>query len=64
MSHMHPERRLRWNRYFHMEAPSKYREFAEECDQLAKQAKASEQRRILEEMARVWRQLAEETDGK
>jgi hypothetical protein len=64
MPHMRLERCLRWNRYFHMEAPNKYREFADECDQLAKRTKALQQRRILEEMARVWRQLAEETDAK
>jgi hypothetical protein len=45
-----------------MDTPSKYREFAEECDRLAKQVKMNEHRRILEEMARVWRQLAEDVD--
>jgi hypothetical protein len=47
-----------------MDTPSKYREFAEECDRLAKQAKTKEHRSILEEMARVWRQLAAEPDPK
>jgi hypothetical protein len=47
-----------------METSTKYREFAQECDRLAKQAKSLQHRRILEEMARVWRQLAEEADPK
>jgi len=47
-----------------MDTPDKYREFAEECDRLAKQAKTNVHRRILEDMARVWRQLAEEADPK
>jgi hypothetical protein len=60
MPRMRPERRLRWNRCLGMETPMKYREFAEECERLAKQAKTAQHRRVLEEMARTWRQLANE----
>jgi hypothetical protein len=47
-----------------METSTQYREFAEECDRLAAQAKATRHRKILEEMAEVWRKLAEESDTK
>jgi hypothetical protein len=64
MARMLPERSIPRNGCPGMDTPSKYREFAEECDRLAKQAKTNAHRRILEEMARVWRQLADEGDGK
>jgi hypothetical protein len=38
-----------------------YREFAEECDRLAQEAKTDTHREILEEMAEAWRMLAAET---
>ena len=47
-----------------MDTPDKYHEFAEECERLAKQAKTRAHRQILEEMAHVWRQLAEEAGAK
>lgn len=47
-----------------METPAQYRKFAEECELLAKQAKAAHHRTVLEEMAQVWRELADGADGK
>lgn len=46
-----------------MHTPTQYRVFAEECDRLAKQAMAERHRVVLKEMAKTWRELAEETDG-
>ena len=43
---------------------SAQREFAEECDRLAKQAKTDGERKILEEMAKAWRLVAAEADKK
>jgi hypothetical protein len=39
-----------------------YRQFAEECDRMAKQADTERQRNILTEMAKAWRRLAEDAD--
>jgi hypothetical protein len=47
-----------------METTIQYREFAEECDRLAKNANTDGHRKILEEMAEVWRRLAAEADKK
>ena len=47
-----------------METPAQYRKYAEECERLAKQAKAAHHRKVLEEMAQVWRQLADRADEK
>jgi hypothetical protein len=47
-----------------METPAQYRKFAEECERLAKQAKAAHHRKVLEEMALVWWELADGADGK
>ncbi len=44
---------------FPMETPTKYREFAEECERLAKQATTERHRAVLLEMAAVWKQLAD-----
>jgi hypothetical protein len=46
-----------------METSAQYREFAEECDRLAKQAKTDGERKILEEMAKTWRIVAAEEDN-
>jgi hypothetical protein len=43
---------------------TQYREFAEECLRLAKQAKEEGHRNILQEMAKVWNELADEADKK
>jgi hypothetical protein len=47
-----------------METPAQYRKFAEECERLAQQARAPHHRQVLEEMARVWKELANGADGK
>lgn len=41
-----------------------YREFAEECLRLAEQANDEHHRKVLREMAEVWRNLADEADKK
>jgi hypothetical protein len=46
-----------------METSAQYREFAEECDRLAKQAKTDGHRKILEEMAKASRRVAAEADN-
>jgi len=43
---------------------SQYREFAEECLRLAARAKDEHQRKVLKEMAEVWKKLAEEGNKK
>lgn len=45
--------------WFHMENSAKYREFADECERLAKQTRDGRHRAVLLEMAEVWKQLAE-----
>ena len=45
-----------------MQTQTQYRDFAEECDRLAKQAETERQRMVLNEMAEAWRTLAEEAD--
>ena len=64
MPALHSERPVRLDSLFRMETPAQYRKFAEECERLAKQARASHHRQVLEEMARVWRELADGTDGR
>jgi hypothetical protein len=41
---------------------TQYREFAEECLRLAKQAEDEHQRNILREIAETWSKLAETAD--
>ena len=48
----------------YLEKSAQYREFAEECDRLAKQATTEGYRKILEEMADAWRMVAAEADTK
>jgi hypothetical protein len=45
-----------------METSNQYRQFAAECDRMAKQADTERQRDILREMAKEWRKLAEDAD--
>jgi hypothetical protein len=47
-----------------MQSAKQYRDFADECRRLMKGAKTDRQRTILEEMARTWIALAEETERK
>jgi flagellin-specific chaperone FliS len=51
-------------KHLQMRTPDQYREFAAECYRLASEAKTEEQRKILEEMARAWREVAEEVETK
>ena len=48
----------------YLETSAQYREFAEECNRLAKQVKTDGHRKILEEMAEAWRIVAAEADKK
>jgi hypothetical protein len=41
-----------------------YRKFAEECERLGKQARDPHHRKVLEEMAQVWKELADSADAK
>jgi hypothetical protein len=59
MVYMHPERSFQVGGFSHMEAHDKYREFAAECERLAKQAKSDHHGKVLREMAEVWRKLAD-----
>jgi hypothetical protein len=45
-----------------MEVSSRYRDFAKECESLAKDAKMARYREVLREMAEAWMVLAEEAD--
>lgn len=45
-----------------MDVSSRYRDFAKECERLAKDAKMARYREVLREMAEVWTLLAEEAD--
>ena len=47
-----------------MRTPDQYREFAAECYRLATEARTEEHRKILQEMARAWREVAEEVEAK
>jgi hypothetical protein len=49
--------------YFRMETPDAYRKFAEECRRLAVRAEMGEQKIILQEMARIWAQLAAQAEA-
>jgi hypothetical protein len=64
MPELRAERPFHLKGLFRMETPAQYRKFAEECDRLAKQATAAHHRKVLEEMAQVWRELAAGADGK
>jgi hypothetical protein len=48
----------------HMETPSRYREFAETCDRLARQVESKAHRASLIDIANKWRKLAEEAENK
>jgi hypothetical protein len=45
-----------------MTSSTQYREFADECLRLAKQATDERYRKILEEMAEAWMKVAKEAD--
>jgi hypothetical protein len=45
-----------------METSTEYRRFAQECQRLSREAKTERHRKIMEEMARAWERLAQESD--
>jgi hypothetical protein len=45
-----------------MRTSGQYRDFAAQCYRLAAEAKTREHRKIMEEMARAWREVAEEAE--
>jgi dihydroneopterin aldolase len=45
-----------------METPHQYREYAEICERLAKVVQNEVHRKVLEQMAREWRRLADKPD--
>jgi hypothetical protein len=45
-----------------MRTPDQYREFAAECYRLAAEARTEEHEKTLQEMARAWREVAEEVE--
>jgi hypothetical protein len=47
-----------------MRTPDQYRELAAECYRLAAEARTEKDCKILEEIARAWRELAEEVETK
>ncbi len=47
-----------------MMTSNQYREFAEECVRMAKEAKSERHRELLQEMAETWSTLAQEADTK
>ncbi len=63
MTFMQPERRFQRRGWIGMKPATQYREFAEECDRLAKEAKIERHRQVLQEMAETWRRLAQEADA-
>jgi hypothetical protein len=62
MTSMHPERPARAAGYSGMETGTEYRRFAQECRRLARDAQTERHRKIMEDMARAWDQLATEAD--
>jgi hypothetical protein len=48
---------------FNMHTSTPYREFAEECERLAAETDNPRHREVLQEMAKVWRQLAETAES-
>ncbi len=47
-----------------METSAQYREFAETCNRLVEETNDPEHKRMLQEMAQVWSNLADEEDRK
>jgi len=47
-----------------MRTPDQYRDFAAECYRLAAEAKTEVHRKMMEEMARAWCEVADEVETK
>jgi hypothetical protein len=47
-----------------MRTPDQYREFSAECYRLAVEAKTEGHQKILQEMARAWKEVVEEAEAK
>jgi hypothetical protein len=62
MAPMRPERGRSTVGWFRMGSAEDYRGFAAECERLAQRITNESHRRILREMARVWRDLAEKAE--
>ena len=45
-----------------MDDPTQYREFADQCERFAADAKTEQHRKFLMEMAEAWRTLADKTE--
>jgi hypothetical protein len=45
-----------------MDTIAQYKAFAADCDRLAADAQSERHRKILQEMARIWRRLAQEAE--
>ena len=45
-----------------METSEQYRQYAEECERIAKLVKRQDHRKVLEQMAKEWMKLADEAD--
>jgi hypothetical protein len=45
-----------------MRTPDQYRDFAAHCYRVAAEAKTEEHQKIMEEMARVWKEVVEEAE--
>jgi hypothetical protein len=45
-----------------MKTPDQYRDYAAQCYRLAAEAKTEAHRKMMEEMARAWSEMAEEAE--
>ena len=62
MANLHPGTDFRSFSFLQMETSEQYREYAEECERLAKLLKREDHRKVLEQMAKEWRRLADKGD--
>lgn len=64
ITHIHLERMLlAAGGSLRMKASLQYREFAADCYRLASKVKTEKHRKILQEIARQWEKLAQETEA-
>lgn len=64
MSCMRRERGVGRANFPDMRKSEQFREFAKECERLARNAAAEHHRKILMEMVETWKKLAEESERK